>query len=212
MPGPKTIASTNLAAWLPLTVISENADALATRLEQLDYASLLPVDAHATVIAGYAAQMRILATQMRSPGTAWMRMRLDPDYGTEGPVLMQSMSRGTVNINSTDPWNTEPVVDYRALTNTVEVDVHVEFIKFVRRYAFNTSLALEFAPIDYSPGPDVTSDEDLRTYVAEYLSTNDVHPVGTASMLPLELGGVVDRTLRVYGVKVRLALPFQLLP
>ncbi|KAI8316991.1 Dehydrogenase xptC [Colletotrichum sp. SAR11_240] len=199
--GPYSLTFTNLAGWLPFTVVSGKADELATKLEQQDFASLLPADADSTVVAGFAAQMKILATQMRSKNTAFTRMQLVPDHGSQGPVAMQSFSRGTININTTDPWNTEPVIDYRALSNPVEADFFVEAIKFLRRYNFETSLATEYEPVEYAPGPDVTSDEDLKAYIAGALSPTDYHPVGTSSMLPLELGGVVDQTLRVYGVK-----------
>ncbi|KAF9876799.1 choline dehydrogenase [Colletotrichum karsti] len=199
--GPYSLALTNLAGWLPFTAVSAKADELATKLEQQDFASLLPEGADATVVAGFAAQMKILAAQMRSKDTAFTRLQLVPDHGAQGPVAMQSFSRGTVNINAADPWNTEPVIDYRALSNPVEADFFVESIKFLRRYAFETSLASNYDPVEYAPGPDVVSDEDLKAYIAGAMSPTDYHPVGTASMLPLELGGVVDQTLRVYGVK-----------
>ncbi|KAK1495032.1 GMC oxidoreductase [Colletotrichum abscissum] len=199
--GPYSIALTNLAGWLPFTAVSDRAEELATKLEQQDYASLLPTDAASTVVAGFEAQMKILAAQMRSKDTAFTRMQLIADHGSQGPVAMQSFSRGTININTTDPWNTEPVIDYRALSNPLEADFFVESIKFLRRYNFNTSLATQFDPVEYAPGPDVTSDEDLKAYIAGAMSPTDYHPVGTASMMPLNLGGVVDQTLRVYGVK-----------
>lgn len=199
--GPYSIALSNLAGWLPLTAVSPKAEELATKLESQDFASLLPADADTTVVAGYEAQMKLLAAQMRSKDTAFTRVMLQPEQGSQGPVAMQSFSRGSININTTDPWNTEPVIDYRALTNPVEVDFFVEGIKFVRRYNFETSLADKFAPVEYTPGANVTSDADLKAYVASALSPTDYHPVGTSAMMPLELGGVVDQTLRVYGVK-----------
>ncbi|KAK2605573.1 hypothetical protein N8I77_008402 [Diaporthe amygdali] len=199
--GPYTIALSNLAGWLPLTAITDKADELATKLEQQDYASLLPADADATVVAGYEAQMKLLAAQMRSKDTAFTRVLLQPAQGAQGPVAMQSFSRGSININTTDPWNTEPVIDYRALTNPVEFDFFVENIKFVRNYNFKTSLASKFNPVEYAPGANVTSDADLKAYISSTLSPTDYHPVGTSAMMPLELGGVVDQTLRVYGVK-----------
>ncbi|EFQ29516.1 GMC oxidoreductase [Colletotrichum graminicola M1.001] len=198
---PYSIALTNLAGWLPFTVVSDKADELATKLEQQDFASLLPADAAATVVAGFEAQMKMLAAQMRSKDTAFTRFQLIADHGAQGSVAMQSFSRGTININTTDPLNTEPVIDYRSLTNPLEADFFVESIRFLRRYNFETSLASEFAPVEYVPGPDVVSDEDLKAYIARAMSPTDYHPVGTASMLPLKLGGIVDQTLRVYGVK-----------
>ncbi|KAF6839480.1 choline dehydrogenase [Colletotrichum plurivorum] len=199
--GPYSLPFTNLAGWLPFTVVSDKAEELAAKLEAQDPASLLQEGADPTVVAGFAAQMKILASQMRSKDTAFTRYQLVPAQGAQGPVAMQSFSRGTVNINAEDPWGSEPVIDYRVLSNPVEADFFVESIRFLRRYNFETSLAKEFDPVEYAPGPEVVSDEDLKAYIADTLSPTDYHPVGTSSMLPLELGGVVDQTLRVYGVK-----------
>ena len=45
------------------------------------------------------------------------------------------------------------------------------------------------------PSPDVS---DLRDYSKTTLST-EYHPIGTASLLPKDKGGVVDPQLKVYG-------------
>lgn len=52
---------------------------------------------------------------------------------------------------------------------------------------------------EVTPGPLYQGREALGLYVREVLTTA-WHPVGTAAMLPRELGGVVDAELRVYGV------------
>jgi choline dehydrogenase len=184
-----------------LTAITDKAEEIATKLESQDFASLLPADTHPTVVAGYEAQMKLLAAQMRSKDTAFTRVLLQPEHGSQGPVAMQTFSRGSININTTDPFSTEPVIDYRSLTNPVEADVFVENIRFVRRYNFQTSLRDKLSPVEYTPGANVTSDADLKAYIAAALTPTDYHPVGTSAMMPLELGGVVDQTLRVYGVK-----------
>jgi hypothetical protein len=86
--GPYSIALSNLAGWLPLTSLSDKAEELATKLEQQDFSSLLPADADTTVVAGYEAQMKLLAAQMRSKDTAFMRVLLQPGQGSEGPVAL----------------------------------------------------------------------------------------------------------------------------
>jgi choline dehydrogenase-like flavoprotein len=58
---------------------------------------------------------------------------------------------------------------------------------------------------------------DLMTVVEKYLISPvaaNCHPLGTAAMMPKELGGVVDNRLRVYGTRnVRVVdasiMPFQ---
>lgn len=184
-----------------MTVVSDDAEALATKLEQQNFASILPTGADSTVVAGYEAQMKALSAQIRSGKSAFARVQFQAQSGVQGPVLMQPLSRGTININTTDPWNTKPVVDFRALSNPVESDIFVDLIKFYRQYNFNTSLASGYSPVEFIPGSNVTSEQDLKSFISSSLSPTDYHPVGTCSMLPQELGGVVDQTLRVYGVK-----------
>lgn len=49
------------------------------------------------------------------------------------------------------------------------------------------------------PTPEeASSDESLKEYIKQNLGCV-FHPVGTASMLPREDGGVVDHELKVYG-------------
>jgi len=54
-------------------------------------------------------------------------------------------------------------------------------------------------PIQLAPPAAATlSDELLTLWVKAGVQTN-YHPSGTASMLPLDMGGVVDTNLLVYG-------------
>jgi choline dehydrogenase-like flavoprotein len=48
------------------------------------------------------------------------------------------------------------------------------------------------------PAPEVTSDEDIATYIKTYVESV-YHPIGTAALAPKALGGVVDNKLKVYG-------------
>ncbi|KAK7697271.1 hypothetical protein SLS64_013705 [Diaporthe eres] len=172
--GPYSIAAPQIAGWLPLTVtMPDQVDALASRLEEQDFASLLAPDAHPTVIAGYEAQMKLLAVQMRSSGTSWTRAQIQADWGIQGPVLMQSFQRGSVNINVTDPWNAEPLVDYNALSNPIEEEVFLNLIKFIRYLNYNTSLST-FSPHEVVPGSNVTSEADLRAFLHANMKTSDL--------------------------------------
>lgn len=199
--GPYSIGWGNVAAWLPLTAISpDRFDALADELDEQDHASYLPEDTHESVAKGYAAQMKDLVSAMRSPDTVWSRYYVNATIGATRPILNQPFSRGTVNINTGDPFGEPPVVDYRALTNPVEVKVLVEMVKWYRRYHFETSLS-DLGPVETAPGADIESDEDIAEWLAVGFNPSDYHPAGTAAMMPLELGGVVDQTLKVYNVE-----------
>lgn len=183
-----------------MTVVSPGQFAsLAMELETQDHSLFLAEDTHETVVKGYAKQMIGLANAMRSKDTVFTRYYVNATAGATQPILNQAFSRGSVKINPDDPWG-NPVVDYRALSNPVERKVLVEMIKFYRRYHFETSLK-DLGPVETAPGPSVKSDEDLAEWISAGMGATDYHPAGTAAMMPLELGGVVDQTLSVYGVK-----------
>lgn len=52
----------------------------------------------------------------------------------------------------------------------------------------------------HSPSSDVQSIEQWEDYLRQHSGTT-YHPVGTCSMMPEEMGGVVDPQLRVYGTE-----------
>ncbi|KAE9369971.1 GMC oxidoreductase [Stipitochalara longipes BDJ] len=199
--GPYSLGIGNLAGWLPMMVVSpERHKNIAERLESQDHTAMLPPDTHPTIIAGYEAQMKSLAIAIRSNNTAFYSMSISgSSFPATGGVLLHPVSRGTVNINITHPDDTEPIVDYRTLSNPIDIDLIVEMIRFTRRYHFNTSLSA-YGPSEISPGSAVVSDEGLAESVRNGITPTEYHPSGTCAMLPLELGGVVDETLRVYGI------------
>lgn len=144
--------------------------------------------------------MRNVVDAMKSKDTVWSRYYVNATTGATRPILNQPLSRGSVNINTTDPFGASPVVDYRALSNPIEAKVLVEMVRWYRRYNFETSLK-SLGPVETAPGSEVESDEDIAAWLAESFNPSDYHPSGTAAMMPLDLGGVVDQTLSVYKVK-----------
>ncbi|KAK7949203.1 alcohol dehydrogenase [Apiospora aurea] len=199
--GPHSIAYGNIAGWLPLTAIAPaRFSDLAAELEAQDHSAYLAADVDATVAKGYAAQMQGLARAMRSPDTVFARYRVDPTTGASEPILNQPFSRGHVRVNAQDPFGADPVVDYRSLSNPVERAVVVEMVKWYRRFHFETSLKA-LGPNETAPGAEVVTDEQIAAWIPTALTPSDYHPAGTAALMPRELGGVVDQTLRVYGVK-----------
>lgn len=59
--------------------------------------------------------------------------------------------------------------------------------------------------VETAPGSDVSTDDDWVTWLRGAAST-EFHPSSSCAMLPLELGGVVDANLLVYGLaNVRVA-------
>ncbi|KAI1392214.1 putative GMC oxidoreductase [Hypoxylon trugodes] len=199
--GPYSMGIGNAAAWLGMPVISpERFESIANKLENQDHAAQLPPDTDPTVAAGYRAQMKNMAASIRSSNTAFYNHVLT-GAGSSGTLVdLHPLSRGTVNINTTDPFNTEPIVDYRALTNPVDVDILIEMLRFTKRFFFETRLK-EYLPRQVQPPDYVNEPEDLAGFLSENLTPSEFHPSGTCAMMPRELGGVVDENLKVYGVK-----------
>ena len=108
------------------------------------------------------------------------------------------VSHGTINIDPAHP-NEEPIVDYRALSNPIDIDVMVENIKFMRKY-MNSSDFAAYAPREVTPGAGVTG-EALRQWVRNNHIPTLYHPIATAAKKPQSLGGVVDEELRVHGTQ-----------
>ncbi|KAJ3943519.1 uncharacterized protein N0V96_006444 [Colletotrichum fioriniae] len=150
---------------------------------------------------GYAAQQTRLAAALRSPGAAFYNFFLRGAPTESNFVLLHPLSRGTISLNTSDPFFSEPVVDYRALSNPTDLAVQIEFIRFTRRYFLESATLARYAPVETVPGANVTTDEALGEAVRRMVSPTTFHPVGTAAMMPRALGGVVDEGLEVYGVR-----------
>ncbi|KAK0615317.1 hypothetical protein B0T17DRAFT_593030 [Bombardia bombarda] len=184
--GPLSVGIGNAAAWLPFPAISpllfpRISSALATQNHSL----YLPPDTHPTVAAGYRAQMLSYALALRTNNTAFCNVVVSGAPNSAGFVDLHPLSRGTVNIDPSDPYGKEPVVDYRALSNPLEVVVMTEMLRFARRFHLENPAMVEgFAPVEVTPGVEGTeTDEEWTGYIEES-----------------GLGGVVDEELRVYGV------------
>ncbi|CZS91191.1 related to alcohol oxidase [Rhynchosporium graminicola] len=196
---PKTMLSLNIGALLGLPAISPGSvDALAAIYEKQRSSKYLPKNTHPDVLAGYDAQKKTFTRILRWKNVSmlWQILQTSPSASA---IFQHPVSRGTVNI---DPLNltSEPIVDYRALSNPWDLDIMVELVHFIRRF-FTSGAFAPYGPIQTSPGPNVTTDPQLRAWIKEKYIPSVYHPVGTASLMRRELGGVVNEDLLVYGVQ-----------
>ncbi|KZT22388.1 GMC oxidoreductase [Neolentinus lepideus HHB14362 ss-1] len=119
------------------------------------------------------------------------------NYMTIFTTVISSTARGTVTINSTDPF-VQPVIDPKLLGTDFDAYVAVEAIKAARRFV-NASVWSDFIIGPYEAWANTTTDAEIEAYAR---STGSVifHGVGTAAMSPKGASwGVVDPDLTVKG-------------
>ncbi|KAF7713453.1 Glucose oxidase [Penicillium ucsense] len=124
-------------------------------------------------------------------------------------------ARGNVHIKSADPSAT-PAINPNFFQFSQDLDAQVDVAKFIRK-AFSTNPLNDLVGDEFAPGLDNLPNDAPASEWNDWVKSNyrtNYHPVGTASMLPREKGGVVSSTLKVYGTKnVRVVdasiIPFQ---
>jgi len=103
------------------------------------------------------------------------------------------LSRGSVHIKS-NKASDYPIIDPNYYSVPFDVKVATAGTSYLRKIAATP----QFEAIldgEVTPGQGV----DLQNYTTTIGFNTEFHPVGTASMLPKNQGGVVDSSLRVYG-------------
>jgi choline dehydrogenase len=110
-------------------------------------------------------------------------------------AAQKTFSRGTIQPSSSSIFDT-PKLDPRYCSDTIDCEIIVLGLQM------NTKLIQTNAMKELMPEAesvfDTTDRESLMKQVMEKITT-ERHPSGTAAMMALELGGVVDPELKVYG-------------
>ncbi|KAK8220963.1 hypothetical protein IWZ01DRAFT_25539 [Phyllosticta capitalensis] len=196
--GPWTAGAPNGVAFPSLKSMSTNYSTLASNASNQANGEYLAADLDDTVIAGYEKQKAILAANLQNANRSQYEM-LNDNAGHLTWSLMRPFGRGQIRIRSRNPFDT-PVIDPRYGSNPVDLQLFVEALRFNHRLQATNAMA-ELQPSESYPTSDqVNDDAQLMTLIKEGIFT-EYHPVGTASMLPLDLGGVVDARLKVYGTQ-----------
>lgn len=179
---------------LPIVTSASTVASILNTATSQSPAQYLPSDIDSTVLAGFTAQKTILTTNLATNSTGAFEI-FHNNAGVLVAAILHPFSRGYVAISSADPFE-EPIIDPRYGSNPLDIDIVVEGIKFQSRLIATPPMA-ELLPVQIAPQPAL-GDEALGAWVKLLLATN-YHPSGTAAMMPLELGGVVDTSLKVYG-------------
>jgi choline dehydrogenase len=88
-------------------------------------------------------------------------------------------SRGTVRLRSAD-FTAAPAISPNYLSTAEDRQVAADSLRVTRRIAEQPALA-PYKPVEYKPGPQYQSDEDLARLAGD-IATTIFHPVGTTAM------------------------------
>ncbi|KAM0346640.1 hypothetical protein ACHAPU_005352 [Fusarium lateritium] len=154
----------------------------------------IPSDAPSSVQKGYEMQKKILRHQILSNDTGIFEIMAN-SWGQLTVAAQKTFSRGTVR-PSTKSMFDQPVLNPRYCSDPIDCEIIILGLQL------NTKLIKTKAMKELMPEPesafDTADGEILMRQVVEKITT-ERHPSGTTAMMPLELGGVVDPELRVYG-------------
>lgn len=113
--------------------------------------------------------------------------------------LVQPQSRGRITINSFNPFD-PPVIDDGMFTNPNDLALYVQFFETYIKDINNSLNAMDPEYELIFPLPEVLDDPILlRAFIKEAVVSNQCWQ-SHCRMAPLDQGGVVDSTGKVYGV------------
>lgn len=168
------------------------SDEAATQTPQ----QYLTPDVDSSVLAGYARQQRLLAAALPQVTRAAYEI-INANDGVLTVANMRPFSRGTVKINSSNPFD-PPIIDPRYGSNPIDLRILQAAMDFNDRLLYTNSLS-QMNPTQLYP-PSEANEEQILQYIHTRWQT-EYHPGGTNAMMPRELGGVVNPELLVYGTR-----------
>lgn len=177
---------------------TQDGEALLAGMDPKAATSYLPEDTDPAVMAGYEAQAEHIVKMHKERSTAGQELMYTGGGTGLASILLHPLSRGSVQLNSTDPFD-DPLVDPRYLSHPSDGQLLVETVKYNRKIMATEALQRTGATETF-PGTQLTSDEAILEALKPIITTV-WHPAGTCAMMPREIGGVVDSELKVYGVE-----------
>ncbi|KAI9767690.1 MAG: hypothetical protein M1840_005562 [Geoglossum simile] len=198
--GPYTIVNQggNTVAFLPLPNITSNYQSIINLAKSQPPTTIYPSSIEPSVLAGYVLQRSIIlrlyaSTTASVQETGW-------NGGSVIPItLVKPLSRGSININSTDILQ-PPLIDFGALEDPTDLEILIAALRVNRAMVASPPMQ-ELTPLELAPGVNLTSDEQLRAALRQQIVPTYSHPCCTCALMRREFGGVVDADLQVYGVE-----------
>lgn len=191
-----TTSAANSVAMLPLHEFSNRTNEIISILQRQNPADFIP-NAHPTLISGIKEQFKFVLRAVKAGNIAFSEYANGQNPGLS-LVLQKPFSRGSISINSTDPF-ADPVVNFGVYTNPVDMEIAIDMFKSWRKLLTMPSW-VTLGATETFPGTNVTTNDEIIAHIRATTTPTIAHPCGTAAMLPRHLGGVLDTELRVYGV------------
>ena len=106
-------------------------------------------------------------------------------------------SLGSIHIRSADP-KAQPAIRFNFLADPIDQQAMTGGFRLMRKLVAAQPLDV-YRGEEFSPGPAVTSDEEILTWIRNNSQTA-YHPIGTCRMGPAGPTTVVDDKLKVHGL------------
>lgn len=194
--GPWTSGPPDGDAFPPLSAITNNSTSIVSRVNKQTATQYLVNGSDPHVISGFSAQLKLLVSALRDESRAAYEL-LNTNYGSFSIANMRPLSRGSIKLQSSDPFQ-PPAIDPRYGSNPIDLEILSAAILFNRRILAQPSMQ-ELQPIQLYPLPDADN-ATIMNIIKAGIRT-EYHPSCSCPMMPLNMGGVVDPNLLVYGTQ-----------
>lgn len=124
----------------------------------------------------------------------------DDKYFTIALLLAHPLSHGSSHITSASLESSAVAIDPAYLSHPFDVEVLARHVQLLEKIAASEPLRSQLKPAGKrNPADSLTDLEQAKEFVRR-TAVGAHHFTGTCSMMPRELGGVVDEKLRVHGI------------
>ncbi|RJE22103.1 Dehydrogenase [Aspergillus sclerotialis] len=127
--------------------------------------------------------------------------KADGNYISILVSLCHPFSRGSVHIKSSNV-DDKPVFDPNYLSHPLDLEILARHTQYIEQIVQSEPFRSLLQPEDRIPAVSITpdlKDPDVARRIVRDRLFSCFHPAGSCSMMPVELGGVVDDQLRVHG-------------
>ncbi|KAK1564130.1 GMC oxidoreductase [Colletotrichum navitas] len=122
-------------------------------------------------------------------------------YFTIAAILAHPLSRGSSHITSASLESPAVAIDPAYLSHPVDVEILARHLQFLEKIAASEPLRSQLKAGGKRDPANALSDLEQAKEFVRQTAVGAHHFTGTCSMMPRELGGVVDEKLRVHGIR-----------